>query len=84
MLLKMFLQLTKDWGRIFASQSFPIKKTLSSLDFVKALVYLCCSSCTLEGVVVQCYNPLTLQPEQPGGQGSILDRAVPFERYDKE
>ena len=28
-------------------------------------------------------NPLTLQPEQSGGQGSITGRVPPLERHDK-
>ena len=37
----------------------------------------------LEGVVAQWCNPLTLQPEQSGGVGSIRGRAPPLERHDK-
>ena len=37
----------------------------------------------IEVVVVQLCNPLTLQPEQSGGQGSIAGRAPPLERHDK-
>ena len=36
---------------------------------------------TIENGVAQC-NPLTLQPEQSGGAGSILSRASPLERHD--
>ena len=35
----------------------------------------------LEGVLVPCSNPLTLQPEQPGGRGS--NPTSTFERHDK-
>ena len=34
-------------------------------------------------VVVQLYNPLTLQPGQSGGQGSILGKAPSLERHNK-
>ena len=38
----------------------------------------------IEGVVVaQCCNPLTLQPEQSGGVGSIPIRAPSLEHHDK-
>ena len=35
-----------------------------------------------EGVVAPWCNPLTLQPEQVGGVGSIPDRTPPLERHD--
>ena len=34
-------------------------------------------------VVTHFFNPLTLQPEQSGGQGSILGRVLLLERHDK-
>ena len=36
-----------------------------------------------EGVVALWCNPLTLQPEQPGGVGSSPGRAPPLKRHDK-
>ena len=36
-----------------------------------------------EGVVAPWCNPLTLQPEQSGGVGSIPGRTPPHERHDK-
>ena len=36
-----------------------------------------------EGIVAQWCNPLTFQPEQSGGVGSIPGRAPPLERHDK-
>ena len=36
----------------------------------------------IEGVFVQWCNPLTLQPEQSGGVGSIPGKNPPFERHD--
>ena len=36
-----------------------------------------------EGVVAPWCNPLTLQPEQSGGVGSISGRTPPLERHDK-
>ena len=36
-----------------------------------------------EGVVMQWFNPLTLQSEQSGGVGLIPNRMPPLERYDK-
>ena len=38
--------------------------------------------CNLEGVVAEWCNPLTLQPEQSGGQSSIPGRPSPLERHD--
>ena len=35
-----------------------------------------------EGAVAQWCKPLTLRPEQSGGQGSIPVRALPLKRYD--
>ena len=40
-------------------------------------------NCAHEGVVVPWCNPLTLQPEQSGGVGSIPCRAPPLECHDK-
>ena len=37
----------------------------------------------LEGVVAQWCNPLALQQEQSGGQGSIPGSAPPHEHHDK-
>ena len=37
----------------------------------------------IEGVVAQWCDPLTSQPEQSGGVGSIPGRDPPFERNDK-
>ena len=48
---------------------------------VSARKILC--SCVIEGVVEQWCNPLTLQPEQAGVQGSIPGRASSLERHDK-
>ena len=38
---------------------------------------------SVEGVMAQWCNPLTLQPEQSGGVRSIPCRARPLERHDK-
>ena len=37
---------------------------------------------TLQGVVAQWYNPLSLQPEQSSGVGSIPGRAPPLKPHD--
>ena len=47
------------------------------------LNYKLFKSYTSEHVVAQWCHPLTLQPEQSGGQGSIHGRALPLERHDK-
>ena len=39
--------------------------------------------CESEGVVAQCCNPLTLQPEQSGRVDSIPVMSPPLERHDK-
>ena len=43
----------------------------------------CCDAVVFEVFVAQWCNPLTLQSEQLGRQGSIPSRAPPLERHDK-
>ena len=55
----------------------------ASKILVKSNLPLFFRTVTLEGVVAQWCNPLTLQPERSGGVGSRRDRASPLERHGK-
>ena len=56
---------------------------LSSGRYANVFIYRLSQTIhTFEGFVAQWCNPLTLQPEQSGGVGSILSRTSPLERND--